>query len=323
MRWMNNHENESSKPLKKPRVARHFGSLNREIDANPSAYMFVQDVHVAVMPIGGRFSQERDFSVEIQGSSEHQAVSILQSLTDGDLFSEPNLKELLCDVVNEIALYLASGGRSVYEIIRDKENQEAWRLYSFTNKRLFRVFGKCIQIIPKSDRQLWEKSYVIIPNEDIWEIAMPKMLGGYQGYRSILKKLSRFSQIVPSFLMDELNQQKWPAYFNVKRYEKEKNLFVAKTTKRWGWHMRSSGLRIWTEFYAMYRYITFDWAKACLREHIIKELNQLFRQLQIDAEIVVKGLPTAREILKTRQQMCEGKITFDEASKKCSVSYVE
>ena len=73
----------------------------------------------------------------------------------------------------------------------------------------------------------------------------------------------------------------------------------------------------------MYRFITFDWAKANLREHIIKELNQLFRQLQIDAEIVVKGLPTAREILKTRQQMCEGKITFGEATKKSSMSYVE
>ena len=319
---MKNHKYESSKPLKKPRVARYFRSLSREIHTNPSVHMFVQDVHVAVMPIGGRFSQERDFSVEIQGSSkhEHQVVSILQSLTDGDLFSEPNLKELLSDVVNKIALYLASGGRSVYEIIRDKENEDAWRLYSFTDKRLFRAFGKYIQIVPKSDRQLWKKSYVIIPKEDIWEIAMPKVLGGFRGYRSILKKLSRFSQIVPSFLMDEMSQQKWPAYFNVKNYEKEKNLFVAKTTTRWGWHMRSSRLRIWTDFYGMYRFITFDWAKACLREHIIKELNQLFRQLQIDAEIVVKGLPTAREILKTRQQMCEGKITFDEASKKSSVS---
>ena len=318
---MKYHKYEPSKPLKKPRVARHFRS-SKEIDTNPSAHMFVQDVHIAVMPIGGRFSQERDFSVEIQCSPEHenQVISILQSLTDGDLFSEPDLRELLSDVVNKIAVYLASRGRSVYEIIRDKKSEDAWRLYSFTDKRLFRVIGKCIQIVPKSDRQLWKKSYVIVPKEDIWEIAMPKVLGGFRGYRSILKKLSRFSQIVPSFLMDEMSQQKWPAYFNVKNYEKEKNLFVAKTTKRWGWPMRSSGLRIWTEFYAMYRYITFDWAKACLREHIVKELNQLFRQLQIDAEIVIKGLPTPREILATRQQMCEGKITFDEASKKCSMS---
>ncbi|MCY4402714.1 MAG: hypothetical protein OXD54_09090 [Candidatus Poribacteria bacterium] len=322
---MKNHKYESPNPLKNPRVARHFRSLSREIDTNLSAHMFFQDVHIAVMPIGGRFSQEQDFSVEIQVSSEHesQVIAILQSLTDSDLFGKSDFKQLLSDVVNKIALYLASGGRSIYEIIRDKENENAWRLYSFTDKRLFRAFGKCIQIIPKADRHLWEKSYVIIPKEDIWEIAMPEVLGGFRGYRSIFKKLSRFSQIVPSFLMDEMSQQKWPTYFNVKNYEKEKNLFVAKTTARWGWHMRSSGLRIWTEFYGMYRFITFDWAKACLREHIIKELNQLFRRLQIDAEIVVKGLPTAREILKTRQQMCEGKITFNEASKRCSMSRVE
>ena len=159
------------------------------------------------------------------------------------MFSEPDFRKLLSDVVNKIALYLASGGRPVYEIIRDKENEKAWRLYSFTDKRLFRAFGKCIQIIPKADRRLWKKSHVVIPEEDVWEIAMPKVLGGFRGYRSILKKFARFSQIVPSFLMDELNQQKWPAYFNVKRYEKEKNLFVAKTTKRWGWPYAKFGTK--------------------------------------------------------------------------------
>ena len=83
--------------------------------------------------------------------------------------------------------------------------------------------------------------------------------------------------------MDEMSQQKWPAYFNTESYRREMDIYIAKTTARWGWHMRSSGLKNWTEFYGMYRFITFDWAKACMREHIIDELNQLFRRLNIKA----------------------------------------
>ena len=315
-------QNEFGGRLKKPRVAVHFPSLRKEFDINPNLSMFVQDVHIVVMPLGGRFSQGRDFSVEIQGSSEpdSQAITILQSLARSDHSNRPDLKELLSDSVNEIARYLAWVGRVVYEIIRDKENDEAWQLYSFTEKRLFRVLRRYIQIIPKADQRLWQKVRVSIPKEDIWDISMPQILGGHRGYRAILKKLKRFPQIVPSFLMDERSEQKWPSHFNTESYRREMDLFIAKTTARWGWHMRSSGLEIWTEFYAMYRFITLDWAKACMREHIINELNQLFQRLNIKAEIVVKGLPTAREILATRQQMCEGKISFAEASEKCSVS---
>lgn len=284
--------------------------------------MFVQDVHIAVMPLGGRFSSSRDYSVEIQGGPEQQfqAIVILKSLTSDNLNGRPDPKELLSDSVNHIAHYLASCGRSVYEIIRAKENDEAWRLYSFTDKRLPCVFGWYIQRVPKRDKHWLKQSYVRIPKEDIWEIEMPEALGGYRGYRKIIKKLIRYTQIVPSFLIDEMSNQKFPAYFNINNYRMEKELFIAKTTANWGWHMRSIGLKNWTEFYGMYRFITFDWAKACMREHIINELNQLFQRLDIEAEIVIKGLPTAREILKTRQQMCEGKISFDDASKKCSVS---
>lgn len=284
--------------------------------------MFVQDVHIAVMPLGGRFSSSRDYSVEIQGGPEPspQAIAILQSLTRFDSYGSIDMKELLSDSVNHIAHSLASCGRFVFEIIRDKENDEAWRLYSFTDKRLPCVFGKYIQKVPKGDKEWLKQSYVRIPKEDIWAIAMPEVLGGYRGYRKMLKKLIRYTQIVPSFLMDEMSEQKWPAYFKTKDYQRMKELFIAQTTANWGWHMRSSGLKNWTEFYGMYRFITFDWAKACMREHIINELNQLFQRLNIKAEIVVKGLPTAQEILKTRKQMCEGKISFAEASEKCSVS---
>ena len=313
--------NESGETLREPRAVGHFPSLSGLGDINPNASMFIEDIHIVVMPLSGRFRQTTDFSVEIQGNpdDEPRAIAILQSLTRGGAHGRPDLRDLLSDSVNEIARYLAWRGRAIYEIIQGKESDEAWRLYSFTDIRLFRAFRNYIQIIPKADQRIWGKTHVVIPEKGIWNIAMPKVLGGYRGYRKILKKLRRYSRLGPSFLMNEMENQELITRFSAELYRREVELFVAKTTGGLGWHMRNSGLRIWTEFYAMYRIVTLKWAQACIREHIINELNQLFQRLQIDAEIVVRGLPTAREILKTRQKMCEGKISLGDASDACSV----
>lgn len=313
--------NEFREIPKKPRAVRHFPSLSNLDDINSNTKIFIEDIHIVVMPLSGRFRQTTDFSVELQGNpdDEPRAIAILQSLTRGAAHSRPDLRDLLSDSVNEIARYLAWSGRAVYEIIRGEESDQAWQLYSFTDKRLLRAFRNYIQIIPKADQRIWGKTHVIIPEKDIWNIAMPQVLGGYRGYRKILKKLRRYSQLGPSFLMNETENQEWATYFRTELYRTEINLFVAKTTARFGWPMRNSGLKIWTEFYMMYRFVTLDWAKACIREHIINELNKLLQRLQIDTEIVVRGLPTAREILKIRQQMCEGKISMGNASDACSV----
>ena len=148
---------------------------------------------------------------------------------------------------------------------------------------------------------------------------MPKKLGGYRGHRAMLKKLLRFPDIVPSFLLHKVNPHEWPTNFNTEHFAQETKLFIARATERWGWNQRDYNSENWNEFYGMYRSVTLKWAQACMREHIIKELNQLFLRLQIDAEIAVKGLPTAWEILRIRKQMCEGKISFIKAFEKCLV----
>ena len=313
--------NEFREHLKKQRVAGHFPSLDNLDDINPTTSMFIEDIHIGVMPLSGRFRQMTDFSVELQGSpdDEHRAMVILQSLTRGDVHGRPDLRDLLSDSVSEIARCLAWSGRAVYEIIRGEESGKAWQLYSFTDKQLFHDFRDYIQIIPKADRKRWRKTHVVIPKEDIWKIEMPKVLGSYRGYRKILKRLRKYSRLAPTFLTNEMDKEEWTTYFRAELYRTEMNLFLAKTTACLGWYMRNTGLRIWTEFYTMYRFVTLDWAKACMREHIINELNQLFRRLHIEAEIVVEGLPTAQEILKIREQMCEGEISFGDASQACRV----
>ena len=288
------------KLLRAPRVATHFPSMRQEVDLNTNAYIFVRGVQLAVMPIGGKSSQAPDFSVEIQGSSENKdrAIELLQSLTGEDWYNGQSLEELLSDSVAKLARNLAWHGRAVHEIIRDEENGEVCLLHSFRPRRLFRAFGRYLQIIPKADRGLWGKCCVIIPKKDVWDIAMPKVLGGYRGYRAMLRKFTRFPNPDPLFLTKGLNGQGQPIHYDFQFHVRELELFETKITALWGWDRQDYSERNWTEFYGAYRSVTFKWAQACMREYIVKELNQLFQRLSIEAKIVMKGLPTTQRYWK-------------------------
>ena len=307
--------------LKEPRVVRHFPSVREEADLNANTHIFVEDASLGVMPIGGRLRQASNFSAEIQGRLDHKtrAIAILKSLTSRYRYNEQSLNELLGAAVAEVAYKLIWHGRAVHEIIRGVESNDAYLLHSFTPRRLFRFPRRYLQIVPKTDRGLWGKCCVIIPERDIWGITMPTVLGGCRGYLTMLRNLERFSHLHPSFLTDESGEQEWPAYLDLQRYVREAKLFESKVTARWGWGRRDATDRNWTEFYAIYRNVTFKWAQACMREHIAKELNRLFQRLNIEAKIAMEGLPTARKILDIRKQMCEGEISLSDAFDACSV----
>lgn len=316
-------KNKRHKRLKGPRLSKSFSSLGEEVQHNLHLDMFLEDIRLWIMPIGGESDHVPNFSVEIddRNSAEPRVIAILESLTrryQQNWYSQPPLEKLLSDAVKAIALELAWEGRSVHKIFWDKKNG-IYRLHRFAYQWLFRVFGRYIRILPQTHWHPDDKIYDVITEKDIWDIVMPKKLGSYQGHRAMLKKLIRFTDLAPSFLIHKVNPYEWPKYFNAKHYAQETKIFVARATERWGWNQRDYNSENWNEFYGMYRSITLKWAQAYLREYIIKELNQLFQRLQIDAEIVVRGLPTAWEILKIRKQMCEGKISFIEAFKKCLV----
>lgn len=317
-------KNKWYKQPKGPRLSKSFSSFRKEIQYSPNLNMFLQDIQLGIMPIGGESDRAPKFAVEIRGgpSDKPHVLAILESLTrryQHNWHSQPPLDELLIDAVKAIVLELVWEGRSVHKIFWDEKNDGVYRLHAFAYQWLFRVFGRYTRILPEAHWHPDENIYDVSTETDIWDIMMPKKLGGYQGHRAMLKKLARCPDIVPAILKNTVSLHEWPKHFNAKHYAQEVKLYVARATKRWGWNQRDYNSENWNEFYGMYRSVTLKWAQACLREHIIKELNQLFLRLQIDAEIVVGGLLTAWEILRIRKQMCEGKISFIKAYEKCLV----
>ena len=256
-------------------------NLGKDLPNNHNTHTFIHEVSLGIMPIGGKSDRVPDLAVEIQGSSESQtrAVTILKSLIVNAGHISYSPAELLSEIVPMIARGLLANGCVVCKINKDKENRAVGLFGGLEARWLFYAFGKC----------------KIIGEKDTWIITIPKVLGGYRGHRAILKKLAQFPSL------------------------EDTDFSVARITKQWGWNRRHDSRENCTEFYDAYRILTLKLAQAHLRTHTFIELNQLFQRLQIEAEIVVRGLPTTWEILKIRQQMCDGKISFANALHACYV----
>jgi hypothetical protein len=317
------------------RAAPYFESISRRLDplvSNPLVSMFTQDVPNAVTPY--RWSDKDGYDAKIIGA-ESEVIRAKSLLATIERHSSHGTKELVASAVREIAQALAWYGLAPYEIWvndgseeqnadEDEEGREgSIGLSLFTPQNLFRLPKICVQLVPRADRERWGKSVIILPRKILWLVSMPKQLGGYRGYRKLLKRLARFNWTAPPFWQEDLGRgllEKKTA-FDFSHYRRRIDIYQSRVTRKWGWgwNGRDTTSEKWTEFGLFYRIITFKWAQAVLREHILKELNLLLRRLKIDAEIQITGLPTPEEILQARQAMTEGTISYSKAYDKVSV----
>lgn len=299
-----------------PTVATHFPSLSRNPDLNQNIHMFTEDVHLAVIPIGGRTEKQKNFTVTLDGKEKEceRASYIIGDLGEFDRY---DLSGMVCDAVENIARHLAWEGCAVYEIATDDDGEV--HVHSFTSKRLVRFPGWFLQIIPRGDWQLWEKKWVIIPASKVWHIEIPLAFGGCKGYRNTLKRLKMFEHLGPPFWKKDIEIGVQSRAFDFQKYVRSTEIYYRRITRTWGWNRRDWSQDRSTEFFAFYKMITFRWAQSVLREHIVTELNNLFNRLGIVCELKVTGLPTPSEILQIRRDLQEGTITFAQASDRVSL----
>ena len=299
-----------------PTMATHFPSLSAGTDMNPNARMFTEDVHLAVMPIGGRTERNKNFAVALEGSPDvcERARALLGELSK---FDRHDLARVVCDAVSEIARHLAWEGCAVYEIISDESNITHVR--GFTSRRLVRFSRWYLQIIPRGDWELWERKLVVISASKIWHLEMPTVLGGHKDYKTALEKLRKFENLGPPFWRKDLDRGEQSKNFDFQRYADNSEIYYRQATKVWGWNRRDWSQDRSTEFYSFYKMVNFRWAQAVLREHIISEINILFLRLGMDCILKVSGLPTSDEIVKVREELLSGSISFSQAADRVAI----
>lgn len=292
-------------------MATHFPSLSQADDISSEAYMFIQDIQLAIMPIGGR-SKQKKFSIKFKGKSPEsdKAKKLIRQLAQFESYDDT---EMLCDVVDNIVKNLVWDGQAYYEILKHKNNTY---LNRFTPKNLRKFFKWYIQIIPFTDRNTWKRKFSIINKKKVWKLEIPKSLGGKKDYQKIMNKIGKYEGFGPDFATKKMKSGEFENSYDFLNYRKNYKIYINSTTKSWGWNRRDWSQDNCTEFYTFYRMLNFKYAQALLRESIIDEINCLLKRLSIDCEIVIKGIPSSKKILKLRKKMELGQISFNELSDK-------
>ena len=306
-----------------PKLAGFFLSHQDQFALSADATMFAQDICLDLMPVGGNSSSKPSFAAELLGDQQsgELARQILDSICQRGGNRRPRFSAaLLCNAIGRVAGALATTGLAAYEILRDKEKGHICRLHKVPTQGLHRFFNGYLQVIPKCDRDYWSRSHAFVRTQDVWRISMPTALGGSSGLKRTIAKLAKLNRLSSEFSTTELeNPAGLPANL-APRYFAETDFVKAKVTSKYGWDTRDYTISRWTEFYFCYKQLKFRWVQACIREHIVDQINALFRKHGMEAQIAVRGLPTAAEILSIRQSVVDGQTSFEDALERSRVT---
>lgn len=284
-------------------------------ELNSNVHMFSQDLRWGVVPIGGRMDGHPNFSVRIDGDADNvkTATRLLAEIGQRD---RNNLTRCVCEAINQIATQLSWSGRAPYELVSDDAGVH---LANFTSRRLIKVPGYYLQFVPKDDWNVVGRRIVAIPSSTIWCIDMPPELGGRNGFIQTCKQLAAFDLSGPDFWRVEIQVGNRSGYYDFETYRKLSEVFIGQTTRNWGWGGRNLSHDRETDFYTLHRMIKFARTKALIREHIVKNINELYKRLAMDCTLNISGLPSSSDISLTSIEFSEGRLSFGEIYKRVRV----
>ena len=299
---------------------------SRDLHGSLYTHMFIEDLHLGIMPIGGR-SKNPNFIVKIDPPSKE--IEELIRLGLPTYHGEPqSLTEAVCDFIDMAAYILASYGKAYYDLVYfftndDKNNIEGFMIENVSNRCIKENLGFYWQLIPKEVLEHKGenlKRFVWLSKNDLLVLSIPKVLGGVRKFRRLLYDLQWLSKYtIPEFAMKDMAAQQQTKGYDFSAYRKNQETFLAKITQHLGWIARGTFTERSLEFYQMYRYLKFQKTKAILREHILHNLNKALEKIGakmgFKAEIKLEGIPSYQDYDNYIRQLTEGSLQFSEVVK--------
>ncbi len=300
-----------------PRLSRAYFP-NSERSDNESvlyAFMFIRDVHTGIMPFrsGGKYP----FTVAL--SRKNQSLEKqLQSFLNIGQYGGWSLEEAVWDAVETLSQYLATFGEVYLEVVSKedvpKKGIKDKELEFLPLGKIVKLFGRYIQIVPLKDWKRGEKKFYIIPSDRIWHLKLPRKLGTPRSHRKMLKRLNVLSEPMPEFALKD-GELGSSAKYDFSVHHHLKDLAIERVTSNWGSIRSLSQIKGTTEYYYIVNRLQSAHSQALLREHIIKEINELLSQQGVKNTIKVEGLALSKDIKATIPRLEKGEIGFDEALK--------
>jgi hypothetical protein len=289
------------------------------------AHMFLEDLGNSIMPIGGKRFTGKPFSISVSPDNEQPRtrINILFPSENNSYESHySTIEETVSGFIEDCAKNLIINGPQHYEIAPVSTNPEIsasdielcppmFTLINISGK-IIKIGNIFIQLIPSSLWRRVKKKYIILPRNSVWQISIPKRIGGDKDVRGMLKglfiaggKYQTQTKIIERGLIRQLN-------FDTSAYFRGVDAYVAWFTKSWGWDIRSGLQRYTLDYYQFYRRIMFSYALAIFREHIFGRMNLLLGQIGYESQMKLNGLPSSSDIFALFIRLKNKELSFKE-----------
>lgn len=290
------------------------------------AHMFLEDLGTSIIPIGGRRYTGKPFSVSIS-PFEQQHKTKINLLFPSEFHSYDRLystmEETVSGFIEDCAKRLVVRGTQHYEIVPASINPEMGKenlnlsepVFVLINisGRVLKLGGAYIQFIPKNLWKKVNKKFVILPASSVWQVSIPRKIGGTRSVEEILKGLfiAGGKYRAEMKILEEGISKK--GTFDVNSYYRNAESYVAWLTRSWGWDIRTSLQRYSLEYYQIYRRIVSAYTLAVFRELIFEDMNSLLSRIGYGCQMKMDGLPASFNISEIFSKLENKEISFKEA----------
>jgi hypothetical protein len=288
-------------------------SAEKDIEDQGQAFLFIRDLKLGILPLSSSLRAD-EFSVAVEPqSTENQ--DWVRGLLGERRSRRPGLEEIYVDFVEGVVHDLASRGEARYEIVQAEAAQGSSRaratLLRVPPGRLFRLPGGYVQMLPKSVTTETGRRWAHIPTSCLWRFTLPTRFGSPRSHRRRIRRLAALKHSVPPFILETGFEALATPGYDFSRYRRAFDRRTEALLRDWGTVMSMPQLKDTSEYYYIRRRIQWHHSQALVREHILRQLNQLLdRRLRSGIRIVISGLPSATEIAEAGARLDRGEIGF-------------
>jgi hypothetical protein len=301
------------------RIHNGFFRLVGKQDADigrPNYHMFVEDVAAGVLPYGARRGRADGPAVDLQvdPAIRQMARARLGALTPGRHRKGAHID--IEDAVGYVGERLAWTGRFLVDMRCADSDHQRHGVAECHDRWTLNMGRFTVQLgFSREDRYAFLFHIGAVPTADIYEARIPKVLGGLRGYRRLLRRLDRFSDLGPTYWRRLLEAGEMDRRFDFAGYRRRARAYRERAARDWGWSGRDSSTELKTEFFTVYRYLRMRRACALVRESILESLSAVLRRSGIEARITAIGLPSPEAIERAILQLERGEISLEDAYK--------
>jgi len=145
------------------------------------------------------------------------------------------------------------------------------------------------------------------------------VLAVIKDYKTALEKLRKFENLGPPFWRQTLSGASSQRILIFNDMSATVEIYYSRSRK-FGVGIVVTGPRSGqTEFYSFTKWSTFVGHKRSCGAYHFRDYNILFLRLGMDCILKVSGLPTSDEIVKVREELLSGSISFSQAADRVAI----